>query len=275
MKKKHALDIFLHLVAVVLGIVIIFPLFWVFLSSFKESADILRFPPRVFPGAFRTLEQYRIMLSRLPMLTYLKNTLIFAVGASVLEILFDSMAGYALARFQFKGKGIITSLILSAMMLPFVITMLPLYVEEFKFGLLDTYAGLIIPRAASAYGIFMMRSFFITMPKDLEEAARVDGMNEFLIYAKIMMPLCKPAIITLFIFNLTACWNDLLYPLLLTSSSQMRTISSGLAMFVGSRVNEYGPAMAATVAALLPLFIVFLFSQRFFVEGIAVTGMKE
>ncbi len=273
--RRKARSFCLYLFAILMGIVIIFPLAWVFLSSFKESADILRFPPKVFAGTFRTLKQYKIMLSRLPMSTYLKNTVIFAVGASALEILFDSMAGYALARFQFKGKGMVTSLILSAMMLPFVITMLPLYVEEFKLGMLDSYAGLIIPRAASAYGIFMMRSFFITMPKDLEEAARVDGMNEFMIYAKIMMPLCKPAVITLFIFNLTACWNDLLYPLLLTSSSQMRTISSGLAMFVGSRVNEYGPAMAATVAALLPLFLVFLFLQRFFVEGIAVTGMKE
>lgn len=273
MKQKKAV---VHtLIAVALGIVIVFPLAWVFICSFKESADILQYPPRVFSGTFATLKQYKVMLSRLPILNYAKNTVIFAVGASVVEILFDSMAGYALARMEFKGKKMISTIILSAMMLPFVILMIPLYIEIFKFGLLDTYAGLILPRAASAYGIFMMRSFFITLPKNLEEAARVDGLNEYGIFLQIMLPLCRPAMITMFIFNLTMCWNDLLYPLLLTSSSKMRTISSGLAMFVGSRVNEFGPAMAATVCALLPLLIVYLFAQKYFIEGIATTGMKE
>lgn len=266
---------FHRLISLLLGVLIIFPLAWVFVCSFKESADIVRYPPKVFAGAFATIKQYQVMLSRLPVLTYIRNTVIFAVGSSILEVLIDSMAGYALARIEFKGKRVVSTIILSAMMLPFVILMLPLYVEVYKFGLLDTFAGLIIPKMASAYGIFMMRSFFITLPQNLEEAARMDGLNEYGIFFQIMLPLCKAAMITLFIFNLMTCWNDLLYPLMLTSSSDMRTISAGLAMFVGSRVNEYGPAMAATVCALLPLLIIYSFAQKYFIEGIATTGMKD
>lgn len=271
-KIKESIHI---LCSFVLGLIIVFPLAWVFICSFKESADIIQYPPKVFAGAFATLKQYQTMLSRIPILTYIRNTVIFAVGASVFDVLFDSMAGYALARIQFKGKKVISTIILSAMMLPFVILMLPLYVEVYKMGMLDSYAGLIIPKMASAYGIFMMRSFFIGLPKNLEEAARMDGLNEYGIFFQIMLPLCKSALITLFIFNLMTCWNDLLYPLLLTTSSDMRTISSGLAMFVGSRVNEYGPAMAATVSALLPLLIVYIFAQKYFLEGIAATGTKD
>lgn len=257
-----------------LMVVVIFPLFWVAVCSFKESKDILGYPPRVFASSY-TLGQYRTMLSRIPLLTYAKNSAIFAISSAVLTVFFDSMAGYALARFRFKGRDTIASIILCEMMLPFVILMIPLYILVYKLGILDTYAGLIIPRMTSAYGIYMMRSFFIGLPRNLEEAARIDGLGEFRIFAQIMTPLCKPAIITLLLFNMMGCWNDLLYPLLMTNSAEMRTISSGLAMFVGSRLNEYGPAMAATALSMVPLLLLYVFAQRYFVQGIAATGGKE
>ncbi len=144
----------------------------------------------------------------------------------------------------------------------------------YKFGLLDTYTGLILPRASSAFGIFMMRSFFISLPKDLEESGRVDGLNEFRIYWNIMLPLCKSSMITLGIFHLMNNWNDLLYPLMMTSSTDMRTLSAGLAMFVGQRTVEYGPTLAASMLALLPLIVVYAFAQKYFVQGAATSGLK-
>ena len=164
------------------------------------------------------------------------------------------MAGYAFARLEFKGKEIIFNIVLLTMLIPFQIIMIPLYLELHTFGILNTYIGLILPRIASAYGMFFMRSFYIGLPKSLEEAARIDGMNEFGIYTKIMFPLCKPAFVTFFIFCLT---------------------SNGLAMFVGEGVRETGPALAGALISMLPLLILYCFAQEFFVEGIAVSGMKE
>ena len=161
------------------------------------------------------------------------------------------------------------------MLIPFQIIMIPLYLELHTFGILNTYIGLILPRAASAYGMFFMRSFYMGLPKSLEEAARIDGMNEFGIYTKIMFPLCKPAFVTFFIFCLTSNWNDLIYPLMMTNSTKMRTLSAGLAMFVGEGVRETGPALAGALISMLPLLILYCFAQEFFVEGIAVSGMKE
>jgi multiple sugar transport system permease protein len=192
----------------------------------------------------------------------------------VFSVFFDSMAGYAFARIRFKGSKTLFTVILITMMIPFQVLMIPLFVEVYKFGMLDTYWGLIIPRAASAFGIFMMRSFFISLPKDLEESGRVDGLNEFRIYWNIMLPLCKSAMVTLAIFLLMNNWNDLLYPLMLTSSAEMRTLSAGLAMFVGQRTIEYGATLAAAAIALAPLLIVYVLAQKYFVQGVATSGLK-
>jgi multiple sugar transport system permease protein len=188
--------------------------------------------------------------------------------------MFDAMAGYAFARYNFKGKNALFVFILVTMMIPFQVLMIPLFIQVFKLGLLNTYGGLIFPRMADAFGIFLMRATFVSLPKELEEAARVDGMSEFGIFFKIMLPLNVPALITLGIFNLMGNWNDLLYPLMLTSSTKMRTISAGLALFVGQRTLEYGPTLAAAAISLLPLIITYIFAQRYFVQGIATSGLK-
>ena len=208
------------------------------------------------------------------MVQFFKNTVIFSVGVMIFSVFLDSMAGYAFARIRFKGRKVLFTLVLITMMIPFQVLMIPLFVEVYKFGLLDTYTGLILPRASSAFGIFMMRSFFISLPKDLEESGRVDGLNEFRIYWNIMLPLCKSSMITLGIFHLMNNWNDLLYPLMMTSSTDMRTLSAGLAMFVGQRTIEYGPTLAASMLALLPLIVVYAFAQKYFVQGAATSGLK-
>ena len=260
------------LVALML-IIVVFPFLWLIISTFKVDADIVKYPPTLF-GQQYTVSSFIKVWESIPLLDFLKNTIIFAGSVTVISVLFDSMAGYAFARFNFKGKKSLFTFILITMMIPFQVLMIPLFIEVFKLGILNTYAGLILPRMADAFGIFLMRSSFVSLPKELEEAARVDGYNEFQIFFKIMLPLSKPAIITLGIINLMGNWNDLLYPLMLTSTTKMRTISAGLALFVGQRTLEYGPTLAAALIALLPLVIVYIFAQKYFVQGIATTGLK-
>lgn len=262
------------IITAMIAAIILFPLIWLLVSSFKSDADVIKWPPVFFPSQWLTA-QYEYVLEAIPILTMLKNTVVFAGGVTVISLFFDSMAAYAFSRMQFRGKNVIFGIILLTMMVPFQIIMIPLYMEEFKLQILDTYLGLILPRAASAYGIFMLTSFFNNIPKSLDEAARMDGMKEHQIYGKIIIPLAKPAFVTLGIYHFMNNWNDLIYPMMLTSSVEKRTLSAGLATLVGSNSIKYGPTLAATVISIAPLLILFLFCQRFFMEGIATSGMKE
>jgi len=262
------------ILTIVVAATIILPIFWLLVSSFKTDAGVISYPPTFFPSEW-TISQYLYVGRSIPIFQMLKNTIIFAGGTTIISVFFDSLAGYAFARMQFKGKNLLFSIILLTMMIPFQIIMTPLYIEVYKLGLLDTYAGLILPRAASAYGIYMMRSFYVGLPKSLEEAGRIEGMGEFRIYWSLMVPLCKPAFASLAIFHFMNNWNDLLYPLMLTSSSNMRTLSAGLAVLVGNKVIKYGPTLAATVISILPLLILYIFFQKYFVEGVATEGTKE
>lgn len=272
-KRIGAGAIAAYVLTFLLLVSILYPFAWLGLSTFKSEQDIIQYPPRFFASSLSAASYVKVWQS-LPLLAFFKNTTIFAGCVTAISILFDSMAGYAFARIRFKGRELIFSLILLTMMIPFQVLMIPLFLEIFKLGLLDSYAGLILPRMADAFGIFLMRSFFVSLPKDLEEAGRVDGLSEFQIFFRIMFPLCKSAVITLCIFNLMGNWNDLLYPLMLTSSTQMRTLSAGLATLVGQRAVEYGPTLTGTMLAVLPLIALYLFAQKYFVEGVATTGMK-
>lgn len=251
----------------------LYPFLWLMFSSFKPEMDLLRHPANLLPQTF-TFEAYVQIWERLPFLHFYKNTVIFAFSVTAISLLFDSMAGYAFARLQFKGRNVLFVLVLCTMMIPFQVIMIPLFVEIARLGWIDTYAGLIIPRATSAFGIFMMRQFFLSLPKDLEEAARIDGCNEFAIYMKIMAPLCKPAFASLGIFHLMANWNDLLYPMLITTSNEMRPIQAGIALLVGKYTSETNQVLASSVLALIPIVIAYLFAQKYFVKGIAMTGLK-
>lgn len=274
-RKKVSVKKVLSTIGMLLVLLIIaFPFLWLILSSFKYEKDIISFPPKIFADNY-TLDNYIKVWSTIPLLDYIKNTVIFAGGTVITSIFFDSLAGYAFARMNFKGKSALFYFVLLTMMIPFQVFMIPLFIEVNLLGLLDTYAGLIIPRMTTAFGIFMMRSFFITLPASLEEAARIDGLNEFGIFWKIMLPLSKPTLLSLAIFTLMNSWNDLLYPLILTSSSKMRTLPAGLALFTGQNISFYGPVMAGTVISMLPLLIIYIFAQKYFVQGTAMSGMKE
>lgn len=274
MNKNTIGNLSYKIVMFLILIMVMFPFFWLLVSSFKFERDIISFPPKILADKY-TFENYIYVWQRIPLLAYIKNTVIFAGGVVISTLIFDSLAGYAFARMKFKGHTILFYLILLSMMVPYQVFMIPLYIEVFQLNLLDTYWGLILPRMTSAFGIFLMRSFFVSLPRDLEEAARVDGLNEFKIFFKIMLPLCKPALLSLGIITLMNNWNDLLYPLILTSSTDMRTLPAGLALLAGQNITDYGAVIAGSVISLLPLLIIYMFAQKYFVQGMAMSGLKE
>ncbi len=259
---------------IVILILVLFPFIWLVLGSLKPTQEIITYPPTLMPSTF-TFDNYRNVWNSIPLLTYLLNTVIFSGGVVALSLLLDSMAGYAFARLRFKGKQALFIVVLLTMMIPFQVIMIPLFVMESKMTIINTFTGLILPRATSAFGIYLMRSFFISLPKSLEESARIDGLGEFGIFFKIMLPLCKPALISLGVILLINNWNDLIYPLMLTSNTDMRTLSAGLAMFVGDKAIDYGAILASTMVSILPLIILYFLFQKYFISGIATTGIKE
>lgn len=263
----------LTLITIAISAVMLLPLVWMVLTSFKPEADIVAFPPRLWPESF-TLDHYVDVWDRIPFARLYLNTIIFAGTVTLVSVLFDSMTAYALARLEFRGRNIIFVFVLVMLMMPFQVTLVPLYDLLASIGWTDTLHGLIVPRATNAFGIFFLRQFFLSLPKDLEEAARVDGAGEFRIYRQIIMPLSWPALLTLGLFHFMYNWNDLLWPLLINQAADRQTLPSGLAQFMGQHVVEYGLLMAASVLALLPVVVFFLLIQRRFVEGVATTGLK-
>ncbi len=272
--SKRVFNLIGTIVLSIMTLVILLPLIWLFISAFKTDLDVMKWPPIFFPSEWVST-QFTYVWKVLPIPIMLRNTVAFVIAVTGVSLLFDSLAAYAFARMEFRGKKLLFGMILLTMMIPFQVVMIPIYLEEYKLGILNTFWGLVLPRAASAYGIFMLTSFFSGVPKSLDEAARIDGMTELGIYYTIILPLSKPALITLGIFHIMNNWNDLLYPMMLTSTQERRTLSAGLATLVGSNAIKYGPTLAATVISITPLLIVFLFGQRFFMEGISTSGMKE
>lgn len=255
-------------------LIIVVPILWIFLSAFKPKAEILRYPPAFFPSKFSG-QSFQTLFKKLPMMTYIKNSFIYVILLVITQVIIDSMAGYAFARMEFKGKNLLFTIILASMMIPFQVIMIPLFLECTIMGLVNTYAGLILPRMINVTCIFMMRSFFITLPKSLEEAGRLDGLTEFGIFLRIMVPQCVPIIITHVVLSFSLGWNDLLWPLLMTSSKSKRMLANGLSGFVGAEATEYGPAFAGAVVSILPALILYLIGQRYFVNSVVSSSVKE
>ena len=252
---------------------IAFPFVWMLLTSLRTQQEIFSNPGNLIPATFN-LDAYVRIWSELPFARLFLNSVVFAGGATFISLFFDSLAAFALARLEFPGKTIAFYLVLATLMVPYQITLIPVFQTVFDLHWLDTYQGLIVPRATSAFGIFLLRQFFVTVPRDLDAAARIDGASEFRIYRSIMLPLARPALATLAVFHFMYNWNDFLWPLVITSSTEMRTLPAGLTLFSGQFVIEHAVLMAGATISLAPLAISFLFAQRFFVQGIATTGIK-
>jgi multiple sugar transport system permease protein len=263
----------LAIVAIVTALLMLLPIVWMALTAFKPEADIVTFPPTLWPREL-TLQHFVDVWNRIPFARLYLNTIIFAGGVTVISLLFDSMAAYALARIPFRGRAVVMVVILLLLMLPFQVTLIPLYDMLNGLGLTNTLPGMIVPRMTNAFGIFFLTQFFLSLPKDLEEAALVDGASEWRIYRQVIMPLAKPALLTLGLFHFQYNWNDLLWPLVMSSDLENSTLPAGLALFMGQHVVEYGLLMAGSLLAMLPVIAFFLVIQRSFVAGIATTGLK-
>ncbi|HEY4266578.1 MAG TPA: carbohydrate ABC transporter permease [Galbitalea sp.] len=261
------------LVALSLALVFLLPIIWMAFASFRTIPDLSTFPPTLFPRGW-TLDNYTQVFQDLPFARLYLNTTLFAGIVTVGSLFLDSMAGYALARLDFPGRRVIFVVVILLLLLPFQVTLVPLYVLMHNLGLVNTLAGLVLPRISNAFGIFFMRQFFLGLPKDLEDAARVDGASEWRIFASVVLPLARPALLTLGLFYFQTNWNDLLWPLIMTNDVQDATLPAGLSLFNGEHNIHYGVIMAGAVLSLLPIVALFLLVQRSFVQGIATTGVK-
>ena len=264
----------LYVLLTALAAAILFPFIWMVLTSLKSESDIASYPPRLLPRQVSLLA-YAQVWDRLPLLTFFRNTVVFAGGVTLVSLVFDSLTAYALARLTFPGRTVIFVLILATLMIPVQVTMIPVFIIVYHLGWLNTFAGLIIPRATNAFGIFMLRQFFLTVPRELDQAARIDGCGMFGIYWRIILPLSTSAMATLAVLHLMYNWNDLLWPLVMTTSTSMETLTVGLATLTGQHQYEYAVLMASASIAVAPLVLAFLSIQRYFIQGIAVTGLKE
>ncbi len=249
------------------------PFFWMVSTSLKTLPDVFKWPPLWFP-AEPLWENYPAVFDYAPLARYFGNT-VFVSAARTLGVLATStLSGYAFARLRFPGRDALFLAYLATMMVPDHVTIIPSFILMRYLGWIDTFAALIVPGLFSPFGVFLMRQFFMTLPKDLSDAALVDGASHFRIYRDILLPLAKPAVATLGVFTFLGAWNDFLWPLIVTHSEGTRLLSVGLAHFQDLYYTEWTLLMAASVLALLPVLVLHLVSQRFFVEGIAVTGLK-
>lgn len=249
------------------------PFVWMIGVAFRTAPDLYADPAGLIPHHW-TLHGFDAVLTELPFGRLLLNTFVFAGGATLLLLFFDSLTAFALARLTFRGQNAVFLLVLATLMVPFQVTLIPVFLNLYHLGLLNSYRGLIIPRATSALGIFLLRQFFLQLPRELDDAARVDGARTFAIYWRIILPMSKPVLASLFVIQFTALWNDFLWPLVVTSSLSMRTLPAALTVFSSQSGVDHAALMAGAAISLTPLAIAFLLAQRFFVQGVATTGLK-
>lgn len=248
------------------------PFLWMVTTSLKPNGALFD-QPLLFPVHFEW-QNYADAWGAAPFPRFFLNSVIMAVGITVSQTVFSAMAGYAFARLRFPGRDVLFFLVLGTMMIPFPVTIIPSFLIVADLGWLDTYQGLIVPRAASAFAIFLFRQFFLSIPKELEEAALIDGANRLTIFLRVILPLSTPVIAASATFSFLFAWNDFLWPLIVTTSTNMRTVQLGLAVFQGQYGTFWTLLMAATVLVTLPAILVFLAAQRRFIEGITSTGLK-
>ncbi|SDN95227.1 multiple sugar transport system permease protein [Paenibacillus sp. yr247] len=262
-----------YAILIIVSLSMLYPFIWMFTTSLKQEYSVFEFPPRFIPETWEWVN-YATIFKAAPFLTFLKNTVFVTMMVVIGQLLVCSLAAYAFARLSFKGRDIIFIIFLSTMMIPAEVTLIPTYVMVYKFGWLDKYAALIVPGLSSAYGIFMLKQFFLGLPKETEDAARIDGCSELRIYWNIILPLSKPALATLAVFTFMGIWTDFLWPLLVTNTSEMRTLEVGLSIFRNVYTTNWPLQMGASLLVIMPVLIVYIFSQKYFVQGISLTGMK-
>lgn len=249
------------------------PFAWMLSASLKLDKDVFIFPIQWIPENPRW-RNYIDIWTKIPLFAFIKNTTKLTIIVTVLQIFTSSFAAYAFAKLHFKYRNALFLAYIATIAVPWQVYMVPQFMMMRSFGLNDSHVAIICLQAFSAFGVFLMRQFYLSIPDELCEAARIDGMSEYKIYAKIMLPLSKPAVSTLTIFTFVNTWNDFLGPLIYLKTERKKTLQIGLRMFISQYSSEYGLIMAASVISLIPVLIIFISLQKYFVEGIASTGIK-
>jgi len=255
-------------------VLVVIPFVWMLLSSIKPEAEVRAVPPTWWPES-PTLENYDQLFSKLDFATFFMNSAIVAIATAVGNIVFCSMLGYALAKLEFPGKKLLFALVLGTLMVPGVVTFVPLFVLTTNIGLTNTLPGMILPFLAGPFGVFLMRQYILSLPDELILAARVDGASELRIFFSVILPLCGPAIATLGVLTFLTSWNNFLWPLVVATSEDKFTLPVALALYsVGQNATKYGLLLAGSVVVVLPVLVVFMLLQRRIMQGIAMTGIK-
>ncbi len=271
--KTRAMRAVIYVVLAVLALVMLVPFVWMLSASLKLDKDVFIFPIEWIPKNPRW-QNYGDIWSKIPLSTFVLNTGKLTIIVTFLQLLTSSFAAYAFAKLDFKGKDLLFLAYIATIAVPWQVYMVPQFMMMRSMGLADTHLAIICLQAFSAFGVFMMKQFYEGIPTELCEAARIDGMTEYQIWYRIMLPLSKPSLSTLTIFTFVNTWNDFLGPLIYLTTESKKTLQLGLRMFISQFGSEYGLIMAASVLSLIPVLVVFLSLQKYFVEGVAASGVK-
>jgi ABC-type glycerol-3-phosphate transport system permease component len=263
----------LYLLLALVVVIMLGPFLYIFSSSFKETYSLISIPPEIFPKEF-VWDNYLYIVRDLPFVTWFLNTVFVALAVTAGTVLIDALAAYAFAKKTFWGRDVLFGLMLATIMIPGALLLIPTFLITHRLGLFNTYGGLVIPALANVLGVFLLRQFMQTLPDELEHAARIDGCSELGLFWRIILPLSAPALATLSIVVFTAQWNNLIWPLVVINSKALYTLPLGMALLRSEFQVNYGITSAAAIISTLPLMIVFLFLQRYFLAGLTIGAVK-
>ena len=272
-RKRHLSTTGYYVVSILLAVVSMIPFLWMISTSLKEQYDTVKIPPVWIPNPPRW-QNYVDLFTQQPMLQFMLNTIKIVFFVVLGQLFFSSLAAYSFARIKFKGRTVMFFFYIATLMVPGQVTMIPTYLMFAKVGLVDNHIVLILPAFFSAFGVFLLRQFFMSLPKELEEAAEIDGCNPFTTYYRIMLPLIVPAMLTLGVFTLMNTWNDYMGPLIYLTTPEKYTMTLGIAYFKGVYTTQWNLVMAGSVLSVIPILVAYLCAQKYFVEGIAFSGVK-
>lgn len=261
---------------IIIGIIFVSPLLWMISASLKPEAEIFANMNSIttFFPVQASLDNFKEVFSRLNMVQVFKNTFVYIALILVLDLLFNSICGYALAKYDFRGKGLMLNLVIALMVMPMEAIMLPLYIEMSQLGWVNTLAALVVPFIAKCFSIYMFRQFFCDIPDDLLEAAALDGCSPVGTFFRVVMPISKTVYATVFILDFVSHWNDFMWPFLVMTGEDKRTIQLAIQVFFGTQPIHYSAIMAALVVSAIPMLVMFIFMQKYYIEGIASSGIK-
>lgn len=277
MKKKKSSAVLrrvlLYIVLILIAVIMVVPFLWMLSTSLKTQYDAVKIPPVWTPDPPQW-ENYVKLFTEQPMFQFMLNTIKIVFFVVLGQLFFSSLAAYSFARISFKGRNVVFFFYIATLMVPGQVTMIPTYLMFAKAGLTDNHLALILPAFFSAFGVFLLRQFFMSLPRELEEAAEIDGCNPFMTYWRIMLPLVVPAMLTLGVFTLMNTWNDYMGPLIYLSSPEKYTMTLGIAYFKGVYTTQWNLVMAGSIVSVVPILIAYLCAQKYFIEGIAFSGVK-